>query len=225
MMMQRKFLFLPLLFIALFEANAQSPLSVEYIMRDPKWMGTFPSAASWGDDGKQLFFQYNKDQDPADSLYKINLSNPAQIQKVHWPEAKGLRKSDLSYNRDKSLRLYREGNNLMMDFPPLGNPVVLFEWFEEFDNPKFLANESEISFVSSGNIYVFNRNSNSITKATNILAGTKPLARSPLAEKKPGFLEAENLNLLQEVKEREEAKKLSRAYRESIANQSGKAFA
>jgi len=225
MMMQRKFLFLPLLFIALFEANAQSPLSVEYIMRDPKWMGTFPSAASWGDDGKQLFFQFNKDLDPSDSLYKINLSNPAQIQKVHWAEAKDLRKSDLSYNRDKSLRLYREGNNLMMDYPPLGNPVVLLEWFEEFDNPRFLADDVEISFISSGNIYVFNRNSKSITRTTNILAGTKPQARSPLTEKKSGFLEAENLNLLQEVREREEAKKLSRTYRESIANQSDEAFA
>ncbi len=223
--MQRKFLFLPLLFIALFEANAQSPLSVEYIMRDPKWMGTFPSSASWGDDGKQLFFQYNKDQDPADSLYKINLANPTQIQKVHWPEAKALTKSNASFNRDKSLRLFREGNNLMMDSPTLGNPVVLLEWFEEFNNPKFLANESEISFVSSGNIFVFNRTSKSITKATNILPGTKPLARSPLTDKKPGFLEAENLNLLQEVREREEAKKLSRAYRESIANQKDKAFA
>lgn len=225
MMMQRKFLFLPLLFIALFEANAQSPLSVEFIMRDPKWMGTFPSSASWGDDGKQIFFQYNKDQDPADSLYKINLANQTQIQKVHWPEAKGLRKSDASYNRDKSLRIYREGNNLMMDSPGLGNPVVLLEWFEEFNNPKFLANESEISFVSSGNIYVLNRDSKSITKATNIVPGTRPLDRSPLTETKQGFLQAENLNLLQEVREREEAKKLSRAYRESIANQSDKGFA
>lgn len=223
--MQRKFLFLPLLLIALFEANAQSPLSVEYIMRDPKWMGIFPSAASWGDDGKQLFFQYNKDQDPTDSLYKINLDNPSQIQKVHWPEAKGLIRSNVSFNSDKSLRLYREGNNLMMDSPSVGNPVVLLEWFEEFNNPKFLANESEISFNSSGNIYVLNRISKNIGKATNIVPGTKPLNRSPLEAKKPGFLEAENLNLLREVQEREEAKKLSRAYRESLANQSSKAFA
>ena len=224
-MMQRKFLFLPLLFIALFEANAQSPLTVEYIMRDPKWMGTFPSSASWGDDGKQLFFQYNKDQDPLDSLYKINLSNPTQIQKVRWSEAKGMRKSDVTYNPDKSLRLYREENNLMMDTPSLGNPIVLLEWFEEFDNPRFLANESEISFISSGNIFVFNRASKSIIKATNLIPGTKPLDKSPLTDKKPGFLEAENLDLLQEVREREEARKLSRAYRESIASQSDKAFA
>ncbi|MDI1321185.1 MAG: S9 family peptidase, partial [Algoriphagus sp.] len=223
--MQRKFLFLPLLCFALLEANAQSSLSVEYIMRDSKWMGTFPSAASWGDDGKQIYFQYNKDQDPVDSLYKINLANLTSIQKVHWPEAKGLRKSDASFNSDKSLRIFREGNNLMLDSPALGNPVLLLEWFGEFNNPKFLANESEISFVSSGNIYVFNRNSKSITKATNIVPGTKPLDRSPLPEKKPGFLEAENLSLLQEVREREEAKKLSRAYRESIANQNDKAFA
>ncbi len=224
-MMQRKLLFLPLLCFALFEANAQSSLSVEYIMRDPKWMGTFPSAANWGDDGKQIFFQYNKDQDPADSLYKINLTEPTQIQKVHWPEAKSLRKANASYNSDKSLRVYREENNLMMDTPRIGIPVVLVEWFEEFNNPKFLADESEISFVSSGNIYVFNLNTKSITKATNILPGTKPLGRNTSPEAKTSFLESENLNLLQEVRERKEAEKLSRAYRESIASQSDKAFA
>lgn len=223
--MKQKFLFASLLCFAFFEASAQSPLSVEYIMRDPKWMGTFPSAASWGDDGKQIFFQYNKDQDPVDSLYKINLATPTQVQKVHWPEAKGLRKSEASYSRDKSLRVYREENNLMMDTPSKGNPVILLEWFEEFSNPEFLADESEISFVSSGNIYVFNRNTKSITKATNIVSGKKPLDKSPIKDLEPTFLEAENLTLLQEVREREEAKKLSKAYRESIASQNEQAFA
>lgn len=34
-------------------ANAQ--LTVEKIMRDPKWMGTQPSNISWSWDGKQIF--------------------------------------------------------------------------------------------------------------------------------------------------------------------------
>lgn len=225
MMMHRKFLFASLLCFAFFGANAQSPLNVEYIMRDPKWMGTFPSMANWGDDAKQIFFQYNRDQDPVDSLYKINLTNPTQIQKVHWSEAKGLKKIDASFNRDKSLRVYREGYDLVMDNPSLGNSIVLLEWFEEFSNPEFLANENEISFVSSGNIYVFDRDTKSVSKATNILPGKKPSDKNTSIEKKSSFLEAENLNLLQEVREREEAKKFSKAYRESITSQSEKTFA
>lgn len=32
-----------------------SELSVEYIMRDPVWMGTFPSSPYWSEDGKSIY--------------------------------------------------------------------------------------------------------------------------------------------------------------------------
>nr|MCU0402842.1 S9 family peptidase [Algoriphagus sp.] len=96
--MLRKLVFLPVLLCLVSAAQAQSPLSVDYIMRDPKWMGTFPSAQSWSEDSKTIYFRYNLEQDPADSLYKIDLSQPSKISKVHWPEEKSLRKDLSTYN-------------------------------------------------------------------------------------------------------------------------------
>ena len=32
-------------------------LTVEKIMQDPKWIGTSPSAITWGTDSKAVFFQ------------------------------------------------------------------------------------------------------------------------------------------------------------------------
>lgn len=86
--MQRKLLLLPVLLFLLAEATAQSPLSVDYIMRDPKWMGTFPSSHFWSEDGNKIFFKYNIEKDPADSLYKIDLSKANQLSKVKWIEEK-----------------------------------------------------------------------------------------------------------------------------------------
>ena len=37
-------------------------LTVEKIMRDPKWIGTSPSAPQWSPDGKTLFFNWNPDK-------------------------------------------------------------------------------------------------------------------------------------------------------------------
>ena len=39
---------------------AQTELSVEKIMKDPKWMGTFPSDIQWDEKGQFVYFKYNK---------------------------------------------------------------------------------------------------------------------------------------------------------------------
>ncbi|MEY4930785.1 MAG: hypothetical protein RI909_1509, partial [Bacteroidota bacterium] len=40
-------------------AQQLAPLTVEKIMRDPKWIGVAPSNLNWSDDGKQLYFSWN----------------------------------------------------------------------------------------------------------------------------------------------------------------------
>ena len=54
-------------------------LTVEKIMRDPKWMGTSPSNVQWSQDGQYLYFRWNPDNAPADSLYYISLTNKTPV--------------------------------------------------------------------------------------------------------------------------------------------------
>src|SRR5690606_9862486 len=150
--MQRKLLFLALLCIVLLQANAQSTLSVEYIMRDPMWMGTFPSSASWSDDSQTIYFRYNRDKDKADSLYKTGLASKGEISKVSWKEMKANERSDEDFNSDKSLRLYQVDKKLMLEDMSSHTSTLLMEWPENFNDPKFMANEQEISFISKSNI-------------------------------------------------------------------------
>ncbi|MBN3582226.1 prolyl oligopeptidase family serine peptidase [Algoriphagus aestuarii] len=223
--MQRKLLFLPFLFIALFELHAQSSLSVEYIMRDPKWMGTFPSSVRWDDASQQIYFKYNPEEDPADSLYKISISSPAKIEKVHWPEEKSLRKNSSSYNQAKTHQLYLEDKKIVLEDLSKNSKSTVLEWFQNLSNPNFLADENLISFVSDGNIYVVNRTTKKVEKVTNINSGSKPSERkSNNSPENLDFLEKDNLDLLQVVKERKDAQKASRAYRESITEESNEEF-
>ena len=68
-----------LFFLLLFsQASAQQQLgklTVEKIMRDPRWMGTSPSNLQWSNDGQQLYFSWNPENNLADSTYFITLSN------------------------------------------------------------------------------------------------------------------------------------------------------
>ncbi len=45
-------------------------------MQDPKWIGTSPSRPYWSANGKYLFFQWNPEQAPSDSLYYITREDP-----------------------------------------------------------------------------------------------------------------------------------------------------
>ncbi len=214
--MQRKLLLLPVLLLFLSKAAAQSPLTVDYIMRDPKWMGTFPSAPFWSEDSKRIYFKYNLENDPADSLYKIDLTAPSQISKVHWAEEKTLDKDQQVFNSDHSLSIYRKDKTILLEDLKKKTTSTVLKWVEPVSNIRFMADENLISFNSGGNCYIFDRASKTLKKATNISSGTKPANGTAPASGTPAFLESENLGLLQVVRERKEAQKESRAYREAI---------
>src|SRR5690606_19417321 len=66
-------------------ATAQlTELTVEKIMRDPKWIGTSPSNIRWSHDSKTIYFNWNPENAPGDSLYKITLQNrtPQKVSKA-----------------------------------------------------------------------------------------------------------------------------------------------
>ena len=73
----RRFLILWALIFPMFCFGQQqlNSLTVEKIMRDPKWMGTSPSSPFWDADGQKLYFQWNPDKVADDSLYFITTKN------------------------------------------------------------------------------------------------------------------------------------------------------
>ena len=56
-----------------------APLTVEKIMRDPKWMGVVPTNLNWSEDGKQLYFYWNPDKNSGDSLYATSQTNKSPL--------------------------------------------------------------------------------------------------------------------------------------------------
>ena len=70
------------LLIILFIAMAQpcdAQLTVEKIMRNPRWIGSSPINPQWSQDGKYLYFRWNPDKALADSIYYISLANKTPV--------------------------------------------------------------------------------------------------------------------------------------------------
>lgn len=213
-MFKKIFLFQSLLWIVSL-VQAQTPLSVDYIMRNPKWMGTFPTAHFWSSDSKQIYFNYNPEKNLADSLYKIEPVAGAKPMKVSVQEERTLKKDEI-YSTDESLKLYKKGNKVLLEDLKKRKITTLFDWYGPLEKLKFLANENYISFSSDLNFYWFDRTTNRLEKLTSITNGSKPAKPKPAESGKINFLEKENLALLEEVRKRKEGQKASQDYRASI---------
>lgn len=223
--MKQKLLLLPVFFIYFLTAFGQSPLSVEYIMRDPSWMGTFPSSVRWSEDSQKIYFRYNSEKDPADSLYSLDIKNLGKPTKVKWSEEKLIGERGSNYSEDRTFRIFKEDQKLYFEEMKSGKVSTILDWHSDFSNPTILADENEIAFNSGNNIYILNRNSKVVRKATQISTSNAPTAKSKTAsESTADFVKDENLDLLQVIAEREEKNKLRRAYRESIQEEEEKEF-
>src|SRR6187401_918290 len=94
-------------------AQQLAPLTVEKIMRDPKWMGVAPSNVYWAEDSKQVYFNWNPESNTGDSLYVISLTNKTP-QKVSAPLRRSLPTSSGSYNKTRTKKIYEKSGDLFM---------------------------------------------------------------------------------------------------------------
>lgn len=212
--MKRLWILYILVFAVSIAANSQQ-LSVEKIMRDPKWMGTFPTDIQWDDKGQTIYFKYNPEANPADSLYKVSLQNPSNIQKVSLAEQKSLTPRNARYNLAKTKKIYAENGEIFLLDLVTGNKTSLLKWGERVGNPTFLANETRIAFESGNNLYVLDTQTGKLQRLTRIQSGSKPSDKEDRAADREKWLKEDNLALLSVINEREEKESKSKAYLEA----------
>lgn len=204
---------------------AQSDLSVEKIMKDPKWIGNFPSNVRWDEQGKHILFNYNPEGNPSDSLYKIAVGQVDKIEKVTLEEQRSFIPPFANSNLTQTKKVFVSNGEIILYDIASGKKTSLLNWGDRLGTPKFLSNDSRISFESSGNLYVLDIESGKINRVTNINSGNKRISREGFKiDERDISLRKENLELLQVVKEREERRESSRAYREATAEAEPFAF-
>lgn len=94
--------------------NAPGVLTVQKIMRDPKWIGSSPSDIEWGNDRKTIYFSWNPDNATDDSLYKITATNKTP-QKVSLEERKQFIPEDqLKYNKSRTAATWAKDGDIFI---------------------------------------------------------------------------------------------------------------
>ena len=197
---------LAFLFLASFASYAQrlAPLTVEKIMRDPKWIGVAPSNIFWGEDGKQLYFNWNPDKNPGDSLYTISTTNRIP-QKVSPAVRRTLPALNGNYNRARTRKLYeKNGDVFLLDLVAGKTTQITFTTEREF-NPTFSSDERKVVFIAGMNLFSWEIGTGVFVQLSDFRKGTKKSDAKLTDQDK--WLKADQLAYFQVLKERNTNKK------------------
>ena len=115
--MNNRYLLLLLLFFSYGTfAQKLDKLTVEKIMRDPKWMGTSPSGTFWSNDGTTLYFLWNPDKDPTDSIWYVTTTNKTPVKATALQKQALTAESNYTYNEARTAYVFtKEGDIFYMD--------------------------------------------------------------------------------------------------------------
>ena len=153
------------------------PLTVEKIMRDPKWIGTSPSNPYWSEDGKYLLFNWNPEAAVSDSVYYITSGNLTPV-KTSFAFRNGIvRANSVQYNSNRTAIVYAELGDVILKDLKTGHKKKILETTTSELNPQFAYNDSRIAYVSGGNLYSWDITTGLISQLTNFESGAGSAAR------------------------------------------------
>src|SRR5688500_15069516 len=143
----KKLLLLLLLQPALITYGQLSPLTVEKIMRDPKWIGTSPSNLQWTADGKYLLFNWNPEKATTDSLYYITPTSTAP-QKSNYPFRKAIiTEYQIKYNSLRDHYVYVLDGDVYLVQIKTGSRRRITQTVATEGNPQFAFNDKKIVYT------------------------------------------------------------------------------
>ena len=153
-------------------------LTVEKIMRDPKWIGTSPSNPYWSHDGKYLLFNWNPEAAVSDSVYYISTTSLTPVKTSYSFRNAIVRANSVQYNASKSAMVYVEGGDVILKDVKTGNKKKILETNAAESNPQFSFNDFKIAYSSGGNLYSWDIVTGQVAQLTNFESGSSSFGRT-----------------------------------------------
>lgn len=209
--MKTRFTLLFLSFGLAASAQTLGTLSIEKIMRDPKWMGVSPSNIRWSDDSKKVYFNWNPDNAERDELFFITPNN-TKPQKVSAMERRDIVPENGKWNKARTLKIYEEDDDIFLWQKGSGKTIQLTHTAGRESNPTFTGDDSSIIYTSDNNLYQLRLAKGELTQLTNFVktVGEKKSAKDTEQAK---WLKKQQLELFDIIKENEKDRKLDSAER------------
>lgn len=198
----------------------QNSLTIEKIMRDPKWIGSSPTNPYWGTDQK-LYFYWNPQQAPADSLYYIS-SKDLNPKKVTSSQKQNLvNAASLIYNKDRTAYVFSKNGDVYFTNLNKNKTTRITETQEWESNPQFSFHDKKVIYQRDLNLYAWDIAGGETQQLSNLKPGSSP--GQTTKEKKEGitqdeWLAKDQLLIFDILKERKEKKEATEKYLAATRN-------
>jgi dipeptidyl aminopeptidase/acylaminoacyl peptidase len=187
-----------------------STLTVEKIMRDPKWIGTSPSNVCWDYSGQKLLFNWNPDQKISDSAYEYHLQN-GEIKKAAYLEAMRTRAiREGVYNQSRTRIAYTFRGNIYLLETSTGKTTRITETETEEAHPGFSNKDRWVTYISGNNLYAWDIESGSTRQLTLLISSEAPAETKPTQQE--AWLDSQQLRTSEVLRNRVEKREAHKKY-------------
>lgn len=159
-------------------AQKLEKLTVEKIMRDPKWIGTAPSNIRWSDDGKKVYFDWNPENADRAATYVITTAD-LKPQKVSRQEQTDMIPQGV-WNKKHTLKLIEKNGDIYTWEIKNNKFTQLTATADRESNPTFTGDENSVLFLKGENLFELKLTGGLLTQLTNF-THTAPTAATPTA--------------------------------------------
>ena len=210
-----------LLFLKASYAQPDEKLTIEKIMRDPKWMGVSPSNIQWDANSRNVFFNWNPSSAERDEMYQINVSNHTPV-KVDLAARKALNRGSLIYNQNRSKILFERSGDLVLFSVKDKIETQLTKTVDRESNPTFNKNGDKVIFQRADNLYIVSLNGGQLVQLTNFTRNKK--RNEPVLSTQDQWLKQDQTNEFEIVRDKEKDKKINELERKAMEVKLSKEF-
>ncbi|RPD42338.1 S9 family peptidase [Chitinophaga barathri] len=211
-----KRILLPALALLLSAASYAQSLTIEKIMRDPKWIGTSPDNLFWGADGKTVYFSWNPEKAAADSLYSISLTQQSPRKTLPAERQHIQAMTNASYNNARTQMVYNWQGDIFLRDITSGKETRITRTSELETGAEFGFNDSRILFRRNRNIFSWEIQTGLIEQLTDFVNGAKPAERSETLNAQDKYLKAQQQELFQVLKEKKAKSDAATSFNKSL---------
>ncbi len=170
----KKTIFL-LLGLSVTYCNAQE-LTVEKIMRDPKWIGNSPSNAFWGMDSKTVYFSWNPENKTADSVYQFSTGAATPVKAGYMEVQKTTAINNNVYNTAQTQYVYTYRGDIYWVDVKTSKTIRVTNTEEAEAAPKFMMNDEWIVYNKNQQLFGWNTKTGVTQQLTNITRSAETTA-------------------------------------------------
>ena len=199
-------------------AQLQAPLTVEKIMRDPKWIGASPSNPLWSADGKMLYFNWNPDKAPADSLYYITNENKIPQKVTAFQKQNIVYARDISFNANGTMYVYAKDDDIFIVNSKTGKTKRITQTTQQESHPAFSFNDTKVIYQLNHNLYAWDIANGETIQLTALREANDTVAndKKKKLNSQEEWLKKDQLYWIEVLKERKEKKDATETYTKSL---------